>query len=346
MKQAIVAVEDRRFWEHQGVDVQGMARAVWADLRSQDFVQGGSTITQQFVKNTVHAAGADGQPQAQGGRARLAARAALVEGSDPDRLPEHDLLRERRLRDRDGLARLLRQARVASSRCRRPRSSPASRPARAPTTRPTNPKAAKARRTTVLGLMLEQGLITRPTTASADESPLPSPRRSACRDRKGPAGYFAEYVKQQLVPYYGSGDGLRRRAQDLHVDRPRAAEARARGDRQVARRRATGPAPRSSRSTRATAGSSPWSAARASRRASSTSPSRASGRPDRRSSRSSSTTALEQGISPQTVVHLRADRHQPRRQALVGQQLRGLVPRADRPRTRRRSTPTTRSTRS
>ena len=51
MKQAIVAVEDRRFWEHKGVDVQGMARAVWADLRSQDVIQGGSTITQQFIKN-------------------------------------------------------------------------------------------------------------------------------------------------------------------------------------------------------------------------------------------------------------------------------------------------------
>ena len=51
MKQAIVAVEDRRFWEHQGVDIRGMARAVWADVRSQTFEQGGSTITQQFVKN-------------------------------------------------------------------------------------------------------------------------------------------------------------------------------------------------------------------------------------------------------------------------------------------------------
>jgi membrane peptidoglycan carboxypeptidase len=51
MKQAIVAVEDRRFWEHQGVDIRGMARAVWADIRSQTIVQGGSTITQQFVKN-------------------------------------------------------------------------------------------------------------------------------------------------------------------------------------------------------------------------------------------------------------------------------------------------------
>ncbi|HEY7401408.1 MAG TPA: biosynthetic peptidoglycan transglycosylase, partial [Actinomycetota bacterium] len=52
MKRAIVAVEDRRFWQHRGVDVRGIARAVWADLQAKDYVQGASTITQQFVKNT------------------------------------------------------------------------------------------------------------------------------------------------------------------------------------------------------------------------------------------------------------------------------------------------------
>src|SRR6476620_1504256 len=51
MKQAIVAVEDRRFWEHDGVDFKAIARAFWADVRHKQFVQGGSTITQQFVKN-------------------------------------------------------------------------------------------------------------------------------------------------------------------------------------------------------------------------------------------------------------------------------------------------------
>ena len=51
MKQAIVAVEDRRFWEHQGVDYRGILRAVWADIRQKAVVEGGSTITQQFVKN-------------------------------------------------------------------------------------------------------------------------------------------------------------------------------------------------------------------------------------------------------------------------------------------------------
>jgi penicillin-binding protein 1A len=52
MQQAIVAIEDKRFYEHRGVDVRGIARAVWADVTSKSVVQGGSTITQQFVKNS------------------------------------------------------------------------------------------------------------------------------------------------------------------------------------------------------------------------------------------------------------------------------------------------------
>ena len=51
MKHAIVAIEDKRFYEHRGVDVRGMARALWADITHRGTVQGGSTITQQFVKN-------------------------------------------------------------------------------------------------------------------------------------------------------------------------------------------------------------------------------------------------------------------------------------------------------
>ena len=53
MKQAIVATEDKRFCEHRGIDVRGMARALWADIRHKGAVQGGSTITQQFVKNAL-----------------------------------------------------------------------------------------------------------------------------------------------------------------------------------------------------------------------------------------------------------------------------------------------------
>ena len=51
MKQAIVAIEDRRFFEHRGVDLHGIFRALWQDVRNKKVVEGGSTITQQFVKN-------------------------------------------------------------------------------------------------------------------------------------------------------------------------------------------------------------------------------------------------------------------------------------------------------
>lgn len=51
LKEAVIASEDRNFYEHGGVDIGGSFRALWADLRNQSLVQGGSTITQQYVKN-------------------------------------------------------------------------------------------------------------------------------------------------------------------------------------------------------------------------------------------------------------------------------------------------------
>ena len=48
---AVVAVEDRRFWSHPGIDPIGLARAAWTDLTAGHLVQGGSTITQQVAKN-------------------------------------------------------------------------------------------------------------------------------------------------------------------------------------------------------------------------------------------------------------------------------------------------------
>ena len=48
---AAVAVEDRRFWSHPGIDVVGVVRATYVNLRAGHLVQGGSTITQQVAKN-------------------------------------------------------------------------------------------------------------------------------------------------------------------------------------------------------------------------------------------------------------------------------------------------------
>lgn len=47
----LIALEDRAFYRHHGLDPRAMGRALWADLRAGRLVQGGSTLTQQLVKN-------------------------------------------------------------------------------------------------------------------------------------------------------------------------------------------------------------------------------------------------------------------------------------------------------
>jgi penicillin-binding protein 1A len=57
IKNAVIAIEDSRFYEHEGVDYASIARALSQDILHRSAVQGGSTITQQFVKNALSAQG-------------------------------------------------------------------------------------------------------------------------------------------------------------------------------------------------------------------------------------------------------------------------------------------------
>ena len=51
LAQATVAIEDKRFYSHSGVDYEGILRAAVKNLQEGEIVQGGSTLTQQLVRN-------------------------------------------------------------------------------------------------------------------------------------------------------------------------------------------------------------------------------------------------------------------------------------------------------
>ena len=57
VRRAVIAIEDERFWQHGGVDFKAILRAAVANARSGSIRQGGSTITQQYVKNAIIAPG-------------------------------------------------------------------------------------------------------------------------------------------------------------------------------------------------------------------------------------------------------------------------------------------------
>ncbi|MDQ4134412.1 MAG: penicillin-binding protein [Actinomycetota bacterium] len=50
LKNAVIATEDSRFYSHKGVDLKAVARAAWADIQGGGYIQGASTITQQYVR--------------------------------------------------------------------------------------------------------------------------------------------------------------------------------------------------------------------------------------------------------------------------------------------------------
>ncbi len=205
MKQAIVAVEDKRFWDHKGIDIRGIARAVWADIRNRELVEGGSTITQQFVKNTY----TENELTVSRKLKEAALAWQLERAWSKDKILTAYLNTiyfgnnaygiqmaarayfGKRARDLN----LAEAALLAGI--------PANPTAYDPVARP---KAAKNRREVVLDLMLDQGLITEQDHAQANAAPVPKAEDVRLPGTRGPAQYFVEYVKSQLVPYYGSGE--------------------------------------------------------------------------------------------------------------------------------------------
>jgi penicillin-binding protein 1A len=204
MKQAIVAIEDHRFFEHRGVDLHGIMRAVWQDVRNKKVVQGGSTITQQFVKNTYVKSS-----RTISRKLKEAALAWQLEQVWPkDRILTAYL---NTIYFGNGAYGIEQAARVyfdhGASMLTLPEAALlAGIPSDPSLYNPvTNPKTTHRRRREVLQAMLEQHEITYNEFRLANRTPLPKTEDIHLPGTRGPAQYFVDYVKQQLVDRYGSG---------------------------------------------------------------------------------------------------------------------------------------------
>ena len=204
MRQAIVSVEDQRFYEHDGVDVRGIARALWQDVRQQSIVEGGSTITQQFVKNAYI--------RNEKSIARKVREAALAWQLEQDWTKDRILTAYlNTIYFGHGAYGIQQAARAyfkkgASELTLTESALLAGIPADPSLYDPAvNPLSAKLRRSHVLGMMFEQGKITRRQFVRADNAPLPDPEDIRLPGTRGEAPYFTNYVTDQLVAKYGAG---------------------------------------------------------------------------------------------------------------------------------------------
>ena len=257
MKQAIVAIEDKRFYEHRGVDLRGDRRAPSGRTSATERSSRAARRSRSSSSRTrTSEPAAVGRAEAEGGGARLAARAALVEGPDPDRLPQHDLLRERRLRDRAGGAR--RTSTTSADRPDAGRGGAARRASRA--TRRcydpvANPQAARARREH----RPPRRCSTRATspgasTGGAIRAPLPQPAGRAPPGQAGPGAVLHQLRQAAADRPLRRGHASSAAGSGCHTTIDLELQKLARqAISKMADRSATGRRRRSWRSTRATA---------------------------------------------------------------------------------------------
>ena len=206
MRQAIVSVEDRRFYEHNGVDRAASCARSWQDIRSQAVVEGGSTITQQFVKNAYVR-----NQQTIARKVREAALAWQLE----QRWPKDRILLAylNTIYFGNGAYGIQQAARTyfgkGAGRLTLPEAAllaglPADPSLYDPTQHPAAAHAAArttcCRRCTTRGKITDAELATRDASAAAEAGGRP-----AARTRRGPGQYFVNYVKDQLIAKYGAG---------------------------------------------------------------------------------------------------------------------------------------------
>jgi penicillin-binding protein 1B len=208
--QAVVAIEDRRFFNHGGLDPVGIVRAVARNIQAEGYAQGGSTITQQLARNSFL------KPEK---TLRRKLQEALLSFVLERRLEKSDILElylneiyfgqvssfnilgvgqaARTFFDKDVQELTVGEAALLAGMIQSPN--------------PYNPyrhrEAARARRDQVLEAMVEMGVLDRDVAAAARAEPLPT--RAPTLDEVD-APYYVELVKEQLERRYDARDLARR----------------------------------------------------------------------------------------------------------------------------------------
>ena len=220
MKEATVSIEDQRFYEHRGVDFQGIGRAVVQDVLHTGASQGASTITEQFVKNALRAQ----QSRTVFQKLREAALAYQLERHwDKDKIITQYL---NEIYFGEGAYGIEEAAKTyfgwnhegcgqdGTPACASDLlpweaallagiiSNPSAYDPR------TNPEDALARRNVVLQNMADQGYITEDEEADYATQPVPKPAQIETPTEDSKAPYFTSWLRQQLVDKYGAGEAF------------------------------------------------------------------------------------------------------------------------------------------
>jgi penicillin-binding protein 1A len=196
--QALIAIEDRRFYSHFGLDVVGLARAIVTNITNRGVQQGGSTLSQQLAKNLFLT-----PDRTMGRKVQEALLALWLEHNySKEQILELYLNRvyfgagaygieaaARRYYDKPASALTLQEAATIAGLVKAP--------SRLAPTR--NPEAAEARAQLVLAAMAEQGLITEAQARTARANPAQTSRTAA----SGSINYVADWIMDLIDDYVG-----------------------------------------------------------------------------------------------------------------------------------------------
>ncbi len=204
VRDAVVAIEDQRFYDHHGIDLRALLRAAYIDATTGEVVEGGSTITQQLVKNIYL-----GAEQTLGRKIREAALAWQLE----QRFSKDQILTKylNTVYFGNGAYGIQAAAQTYFSESAPAVTLPQAALLAGLIAAPVNydpavhPDRARARRNHVLERMLELGMITSADYAQAAQAPVELNMTAPAAERRYIAPYFVDYFKEWFLsnPRFG-----------------------------------------------------------------------------------------------------------------------------------------------